>query len=325
MTTRQTMIITGGNAGLGYECVREIAATRPDWHIVVASRSPERSEPAVAALKKATNNPDIEFRRLDLASLASVRQFVREFKSRPHPPLRSLICNAGLQMTSTLYTDDGFEMTFGVNQLGHFLLVNLLLDELQTPANVIFLGSGTHDPAQKTPMPVPLFETPERMAHPFETGENVGMVGRRRYSTSKLCNILTAYELERRLTAAGRSGISVNVFDPGLMPGTGLARSYGPIARFLWSTVFHGLRLINDGVSTSRQSGKMLARLATNPEMQKVSGKYFTHQNLKQIRSSDDSYDTARACELWEGSAALVQLAPHETPLAVGAAANTQK
>jgi light-dependent protochlorophyllide reductase len=320
MAAKQTVIITGGNAGLGYECAREIAATRPDWHIVIASRSPERSEPVVAALKRATNTTNIEFMRLDLASLASVRQFVHTFKSGSRPPLRSLICNAGLQMTSTLSTNDGFEMTFGVNQLGHFLLVNLLLDELRQPANVIFLGSGTHDPAQRTGMPAPLLETTERMAHPVATGENEGTVGRRRYSTSKLSNIMTAYELERRLADAGRTGISVNVFDPGLMPGTGLARSYGPVAQFIWRTVFPALRLVSKHVSSAKTSGKMLARLATDPEWQNVSGKYFTHQNLKQIPSSDESYDTAKARELWEGSAALVGLAPHETPLGTGAA-----
>ena len=195
----KTVIITGGNTGLGYECAKNIAGNnKGDWHIILACRSPEKAASAVKRLVNESGNKQIEAMELDLASLASVRQFAREFTERQLPPLHSIVCNAGLQVVrGTTYTKDGFETTFGVNHLGHFLLVNLLLKDLKSPARIVFVSSDVHDPTKKTPIPPPVFQDAELLSHPKPDAKNanLGTIGRTRYSTSKLCNILCAYEL----------------------------------------------------------------------------------------------------------------------------------
>jgi NAD(P)-dependent dehydrogenase (short-subunit alcohol dehydrogenase family) len=143
----RTVIITGGNTGLGYACARAIAASHANWHIVIASRNQQQATQAVTTLRAATGNQHIEQMPLDLASLTSVRAFARDFIAHELPPLGAAICNAGIQVVSeTTYTQDGFETTFGVNCLGHFLLVNLLLRHLDAPAQIVFVSSGVHYP-----------------------------------------------------------------------------------------------------------------------------------------------------------------------------------
>lgn len=91
---------------------------------------------------------------MDLASVRSVRSFVETVRTTPLPPIRALVCNAGLQVVSGIaFTDDGVEMTFGVNHLGHFALVTGILDWLARPARIVVVSSGTHDPSKHTGMP----------------------------------------------------------------------------------------------------------------------------------------------------------------------------
>ena len=93
---------------------------------------------------------------MDLASLRSVRSFVETVRGAGLAPLRAIVCNAGLQVVSgTERTAEGVEMTFGVNHLGHFALVQGLLDDLVRPARIVVVSSGTHDPAKHTGMPSP--------------------------------------------------------------------------------------------------------------------------------------------------------------------------
>src|SRR6266567_658884 len=146
----QTIILTGGTSGLGYAYAHSLAASHPDRFVVLASRNQLQGERAVNKLRHATGNRHIEWMSLDLASLVSVRSFVREVIARDLPPLHAVICNAGLQVVSgTTYTQDGFETTFGVNCLGHFLLVNLLLRHLVAPAQIVFVSSGVHYPGSQ--------------------------------------------------------------------------------------------------------------------------------------------------------------------------------
>lgn len=118
----KTVIVTGANSGLGFECARSILRADDGWHVVVAGRSPERNREAVGRLA-APAGSGLSTRTLDLASLGSVRRFAAEFPAHGLPPLRALVCNAGVQHVGpTQRTGDGFEATFGVNHLGHFLL-----------------------------------------------------------------------------------------------------------------------------------------------------------------------------------------------------------
>jgi NAD(P)-dependent dehydrogenase (short-subunit alcohol dehydrogenase family) len=214
-------------------------------------------------------------------------------------------------------SEDGHEATFAVNHLGHFLLVALLLGQLTPPARVVVVSSGTHDPAQRTGMPIPRYTSAVELARAdanWAAGDSPAIAGRRRYTTSKLCNVLFTYELEQRL---GGRGINFNVFDPGLMPGTGLARDYPAYQRLAWRFLLPALTLVMANVNTPRQSGRALARLITDPALDESSGHYFS--GAREIRSSEDSYDRAKAADLWQASLELVGLeamglpAPTET------------
>ena len=317
----KTVIITGGNSGLGYESAKEIASNnKGEWHIVLACRNPEKAASAVSRLIAETGNARIEAMELDLASLASVRQFAKEFAARPLPPLHALVCNAGLQVVSgTTYTKDGFETTFGVNHLGHFLLVNLLLKDLQGPARILFVSSDTHDVTKKSGMPAPVFQNVELLAHPKPDGKNAnfGTIGRTRYTTSKLCNIYCTYELSRRLhTEQKDQDITVNAFNPSLMS-TGLARDYSLPLRFVSNVILPalgslGLKFRGVKLNNLDDSSKALARMVTDSQYAGITGKYFDIG--KEIPSSDESYDKQNARNLWEQSAEMVGLAAEENP-----------
>jgi light-dependent protochlorophyllide reductase len=319
----KTVIITGGNSGLGFECANQIAASGQGWCIVIAGRSKQKTSEAVKRLAGVAADARVVALPLDLASLQSVRNFAREFTAQGLPPLRALVCNAGIQVISgTTFTEDGFETTFGVNHLGHFLLVNLLLKDLVAPARIVVVSSDTHDPALKTGMPKPYYDDVESLAFlqknidPTQV-EDVAALGRLRYTTSKLCNIYFAYELTRRLEQQGLSTsekpITANAFNPGLMPGTGLARDYSPILRFAWDYILPFILPISRyfiPMHSAHESGQALARLVLDPALEKVSGKYYS--GLKEVPSSQESYDTEKAGELWEASVKLVKLTQAE-------------
>ncbi|MDO3409832.1 SDR family NAD(P)-dependent oxidoreductase [Saccharibacillus sp. CPCC 101409] len=308
-----TVIITGGNAGLGFEAAKKIAADSGGWHIVIASRSMQRMEPAVQTLIRETGSRHITAMTLDLASLDSVRRFADRFASAGLPPLRAIICNAGSNFAQeTRATDDGVEATFGVNHLGHFLLVRLLLGQLEEGGQVLVVSSDTHDPSAKTGMPAPRYEHPEIMADPAASDRQLAQLspaqrGSVRYTTSKLCNLYFAYELDRRLRRAGRAVI-VTAFNPGMMPGKGsaLSRNFPPILRFAWNYVMPALRLFNSAVRSTKQSGGDLAELLLKHLPVEHSGTYW--DGPRAIPSSDESYEEPRAKELWNWSSARTGL-----------------
>lgn len=330
----QTVILTGGTSGVGYAAARTIAASHPDWYLVIPSRNQRQGMHAVNTLQHETGNQHIEWMFLDLASLASVRAFAKEVAGRSLPPLHAVICNAGLQVVSgTTYTRDGFEMTFGVNCLGHFLLVHLLLRQLVAPARVVFVTSDSHDPeSSKTFMSRMIGTMPPRyrdaraLAWPEQypdakaRNESPKVVGMRRYSTSKLCDIFYAYEFSRRLQSQGYSTpehpIAVNAFNPGPTPGTRLSRDAGSIGDFAWNVLFPRLRFAMPHMQSLDASGQALARLVLDPTLEDISGKYFA--GMQERASSQESYDQHKAAELWETCVAVVKLQPSETILRVG-------
>jgi NAD(P)-dependent dehydrogenase (short-subunit alcohol dehydrogenase family) len=291
----KTAIITGASSGLGLECARALLRSDPSWHLVLPVRDVGRGADAVSQLdepQRCTVMP------MDLASLASVRTFTENVRGANLSPLHAIVCNAGVQVVSgTEWTEDGVELTFGVNHLGHFALVQGLLDQLAHPARILVVSSGTHDPNKHTGMPNPDYTSAADLAHPRI--EQSADDGRRRYTTSKLCNLLYTYELDRRLG----QGVSVNAFDPGLMPGSGLARDYPPVQRLAWRYLLPALRVL-PGVRSIRTSGRYLAALANDARFDGVSGDYF--DGLRPIRSSMDSYDRDKALDLWETSERLL-------------------
>jgi NAD(P)-dependent dehydrogenase (short-subunit alcohol dehydrogenase family) len=293
--TTGTFVVTGGTGGLGLECARVLAAA-PGARVVVTGRDKVRTAAAAATL-------DVHPMVLDLGSLASVHRFAAELgtdlAAGVLPPLRGLVCNAGLQVTTDSRTEDGFETTFGVNHLGHLALVSDLVDRFEAPARIAFVSSGTHDPAKPTGMPSPLADaTADELA--FPPGEPGARAGRRRYTTSKLANVRTSYVLAQRLR---ERGITVNAFDPGLMPGTGLARDAGAVTRLLWRTVARGL-VVLPMVNTTRASGANLARLLTATELSGVTGAYFVGR--RPAGSSLASYDAVANEALYRRSLHLI-------------------
>jgi NAD(P)-dependent dehydrogenase (short-subunit alcohol dehydrogenase family) len=291
-------IVTGADSGLGLECARALLSTDPSWHVVLAVRDPKRG---AAAVQRLGAEQRCTVMQLDLASMASVRGFIDDSRAGVLPPIRAVVCNAGVQVVSgPQSTADGYEMTFGVNHLGHFALVCGLLDTLMAPARIVVVSSETHDPARFTGMPHPRYTSGAALARP--PGDLTAEEGRRRYTTSKLCNLLFCYELERRLDH-GAQGMAVNAFDPRLMPGSGLGRDHSPLQRFAWRYVLPALRVL-PGVNSTGTSGRHLAALAAGPRYDGVTDMYF--QGDKPALSSADSHNIDTARELWASSAQLL-------------------
>lgn len=206
------IVMTGATSGIGLEAARELR--RRGAELIVGMRS-DRSELPDGVRRAA----------LDLADLDSVRAFAAEVGREP---IDVLIGNAGMQVTAPRRSRQGYELTFATNHLAHYLLARLLLPGMAPGGRVILTSSGTHDPEQKTGMPPPRHADAELLAHPERdphADPKPGVAGRRAYSSSKLCNLMTVRELARRTPE--RPDLAVIAFDPAFVPGTGLARDYG--------------------------------------------------------------------------------------------------
>jgi NAD(P)-dependent dehydrogenase (short-subunit alcohol dehydrogenase family) len=299
MAFDNTILITGGTAGLGYFATLEIARAKPRSLVVVSSRSDH--DHVADTINSTLKQQNVVFLPLDLASLDNVRTYARQWPTRNYPPIHALVFNACLQFPGALQlTGDGIENTFAVAHVGHALLFHLLWPYLALEeARIVVTSSGVHDPAQKTGLPDAVYDTAEELAHPSE--KTAGNPGRGRYSNSKLANMLWIYALNRRLQTRAPH-VSVAAFDPGLVPGTGLARDAPGVERFVWNKIMPCiLPLLHLAVSPNihkpEVSGKALARLAVAQDVAGVSGKYY--EGMKVIASSKDSYDEAKQEELW--------------------------
>lgn len=244
------------------------------------------------------------FLSLDLADSDNVRRFAYGFASKGYPPIQALLLNAGLQFPAEMQkTVAGIESTFAINHVGHALLFHLLCPHLAQNARVILTSSGTHDPKQKTGLPDAVYNNAEDLAYPPPASVK-NPEGRQRYSTSKLCNILWAYALANRLKErVPDRGITATAFDPGLMPGTGLAREYNAVAQFVWNKILPlaipVLRVaITPNVHKTQEFGASLARLAVGADVHGITGEYY--EGKKAIPSSKESYDVKKQDDLWQ-------------------------
>jgi NAD(P)-dependent dehydrogenase (short-subunit alcohol dehydrogenase family) len=299
MSYTNTVLITGGTGGLGYHAALNIAKKYPKYLVVITGRSDNH---AADKINSKNSQKNAVYLSLDLSTLARVREFAKIWASKSYPPIISLILNAGTQLMGPAETnEEGYEKTFMINHLGHALLFHLLERYLAFDARIIVVSSATHDPefTKKAGLPAPLWTTPEQMAHP--NPDTANPEGMERYNSSKLANVLWAYALARHLTQAG-SQITVNAFTPGLMPGTGLARDYTRVQRFLWFHVLPPLipvlKLAMPYVRAVEGSGVDLMWLALGPDKKGVTGKYFDGRKAED--TSPVSNDEQKQEELWE-------------------------
>ncbi|MER6091098.1 oxidoreductase [Streptomyces bluensis] len=185
--TGRTAVVTGANSGIGYVTARELA--RRGARVVLACRSEARGTAAVERLVGEVPGAEVEFVRLDLGDLASVRQFAATYE-QAHRQLDLLINNAGVMALPRGRTVDGFETQFGVNHLGHFALTGLLLPRLlgTVGARVVTVSSGMHAVSN-----IDITDLNSERRYGRWTA----------YARSKTANLLFTHELARRLATIG--------------------------------------------------------------------------------------------------------------------------
>lgn len=297
-----TVLITGGTSGIGFEAASLIAKKRPDLLIVIASRSNNGSAEKINQKLRQNN---VLFAALDLSSTKKVRAFARSWSDGQYPPIKALLLNAILQSMSKLeYSDDGFERTFAISHVGHALLLALLASHMDNTARIVITGSGVHDPLQGWKMPQARYETAELLAHPPTATQSSS--GFAQYTSTKLANVLWMYALDRRLRAAneryGRHW-TVTQIDPGMMPGTSLSRTAGPIAQWIFNHILGNMLpllrlLIHPRIFTPEKCGRVLADLAVDDKYREHSGAYF--EDWDEVKTSVDSYDEVKQEDLWK-------------------------
>jgi protochlorophyllide reductase len=281
-----TIALTGATAGLGRATTAALLARPEVARVVLVVRDPARGAAVAAELDPAGQRTAVV--ACDLASLASVDRAAAELAARGDVDV--LVANAGTQLTDADHVSaDGFELTFAVNHLAHWLLADRL-----RPARVVVVSSGTHAPefTRKGPYPNPQWRPAAELATP---GALPG--GQVAYATSKLANAL-------HVTALAAAGADAVAFDPGLMPGTGLARDFGRVPRAVWDHVLPRLIPLVPFASTPARSGAALARLAVEGA---APGSYWEVERLRP--ASAQARDETLAARLMTETAALVEAA----------------
>lgn len=313
-----TILITGGHGGIGLWAVQALAAEGID--ILLAGRDMGRLE-ATASTIRSRHAVTVTSVILDVSSLQSVRDCAAQCRamidSGKVGHLKAILCNAGATFRGDpTYTADGYELTFATNYLGHFLLVQLLLDMLEDNGRIVFTASGTHDPDTADGKFIGRAVAPDAIAL-AKTGSFGGktLTGGQRYTTSKLCTVLHSRELARRLTNAN-STIRAIAYDPGAIAETGLLRDLpGPARAMIGSKPVRWLmRRMGLTLGDLHQSGLALAEIATSDTFS--SGHYYQWKDghVHERRSAEMSYDDGLARALWRDSESLAELDLDEKP-----------
>ncbi|WP_433709081.1 SDR family NAD(P)-dependent oxidoreductase [Paenibacillus illinoisensis] len=311
---KRTVVITGGNSGLGYQCAKNIALKSKNYTVVLACRNKNKAVAASESLRNETGNPNIYSLELDLASLASVREFHNSFKQENYPPLFSLVCNAGFNLPALAYTKDGFEATFGVCHLGHYLLANLMLPQMMNNGRIIFVSSDMHNPPKVIYPTTPAFKNSMELAYPEKNGKITTKSLMMRYPMAKLSNILCTREMASRIGNETKKHVTVNAFNPGLMTDTNfMSPNISKILRPIIAGFATLLSYVINQHGSSTESGKHLAGLVTEQQYEGATGKYYFRG--KEEKTSKPAQDKAAAKKLWIESAELVQLKQDETIL----------
>ena len=272
-------IVTGGASGIGAVTTRALAQRGAT--VVLVDRDPERGAATAEQIGQQEGNPAVAFMLADLSAQEEVRRLAHQFKSR-YQRLDVLVNNAGAIFPRRQESVDGIEMTFALNYLGYFLLTNLLLDTLKAsaPARIINVSSRSHARARID-------------FNDLQSRSNYR--GLQAYAHSKLAIVLFTYELARRLE---RTGVTANALHPGIV-----ATNFG-----MNDGGFVGLvvRLFRPSFLSPEKGAQTSIYLATSPEVESVTGRYFV--KCKAVPSSPASYDQDTASRLWQVSADYTNL-----------------
>ncbi len=268
----RTVLITGANTGIGKATAASLAGRGAT--IFIAGRSRERTQPTIDELAAQTGNSELHFLALDLGDLDSVRACAQEFLAAGRP-LHVLINNAGMAGKRGM-TASGFELAFGTNHVGPFLLTSLLLDRLResAPARIVTVASEAHE--RLDGIDFDAVRRPTRTRTAFHE-----------YSVSKLANVLHAQELGRRLDG---SGVTTYALHPGV------------IASDVWRQVPWPIRpLIKLRMRSPEEGAQTSLYCATSPDLAGETGRYY--EDCKS-RPAGRAATPELAAELWERSEA---------------------
>jgi NAD(P)-dependent dehydrogenase (short-subunit alcohol dehydrogenase family) len=286
----KTALVTGASSGLGQETARALASRGA--HVVLTARNADAGRAAADAIRSSTRNEHIEVEDLELASLASIRAFAKRFLAR-HPKLDILVNNAGVMACPLGRTADGFELQFGTNHIGHFLLACLLAPALRAgaPSRVVSVSSRGHHLS-----PV-VFDDVNYERRAYEKWPA--------YGQAKTANVLFAVGLDRRLRD---DGVRANALHPGAI--------ITQLGRHLVQEDYEFLQKRNSGMQfKSVEAGAATAVFtATAPELEGRGGLYLEDCHVAEVNDAPDalegvkSYalDTNNAERLWALSEKLV-------------------
>lgn len=281
----KTVIITGANAGIGKETALDLA--RRGARVILACRDPTKGEAAAKAVRERSGNSDVVFRQLDLASFESIRRFASKVLEE-EPEIHILINNAGVMGSpANVKTKEGFEMQFGVNHLGHFLLTQLLLDRLKEApaARIINVSSLAHKFADG----MDFDDLNNLKSYTVYTG----------YYRSKLANILFTRALAKRLAG---TRVTANSLHPGSIR-TELYRHFtsGILGKVIY---FFSIPVALIFFKSQWEGAQTTIFCAVDESLEGVSGKYFV--DCKVASSSKVSLNDDMAEQLWKVSTQLV-------------------
>ena len=289
----KVVMVTGANGGMGKVIARELA--RQEATVVMVCRDPRKGEEAQHEIIQATGNSPVDLLIADLSSQQSVREAARQFQER-YSHLHVLVNNAGAHVQQRKLSVDGIEMNLAINHLSAFLLTNLLLDTLRAsaPARIVNIASQAMADARQItlvgkPRPAKIdFDDlqSEREFVPFEV-----------YGRAKLAMLLTTYALARRLAG---TGVTANALHPCITATNIVDDIAPPLARPF-------LGLLKRFLPTPEQSARTALYLASSPEVEGISGKYFIRE--KETASVPVSYDEALQERMWEVSVQMTGLA----------------
>jgi NAD(P)-dependent dehydrogenase (short-subunit alcohol dehydrogenase family) len=275
----KTCLVTGATAGIGAVTARVLAERGAT--VIGVGRNQQKCAALAEQIRAQSKNESVVFLRADLSVQADIRELANQIIER-YPRLDVLINNAGAVFFERRLSADGIEMTFALNHLNYFLFTKLLLDKLKAsaPARIVNVSSAAH----------------RRAVLDFGDLQNErSFRGFQVYSQSKLANLLFSYELARRLEG---TGVTVNALHPGWV-----ATRFGAEAG--WKGRL--LNRVSAWFAISQEEGADTAvYLATSPEVEGVTGKYFVERRA--VPSSSASTDSAAASRLWQISATMTKL-----------------